>query len=592
MDTLSPRALVGQLADDLDWLERHARRQPDPGRLAGLLRLASAVARNVIGPALDGQEPSPLHVVVVGGAGAGKSTVSNFLSGSSASEANPQAGFTRHPIAFTSMVGPINWAAHLGFLGPLTRLTTPAPSSLDQDVYQVRRVPADPGGIDLLADWVVWDCPDMTTWAAEGYVNRLIEAAGLADVVVYAASDERYNDEIPTEFLRMLLEAGKPVVCCLLKMKEADAPALIEHFKKEVAAKMPPGVVGVLPIPHLSPAQLADPLKQAAKFRIPLLNQVAVFGGKPAATRARTVQGATRFLVLQQQRFLDVARSDVQALEAWSGLVRSGQEEFEARYQREYLATEKFRGFDEALMRLMQLLELPGVGQIVSGTLAAVRYPFQLLGGWLFKAVARPDAPTRLEQPILEESFAAWLDTSHKEAGRRASEHPLWSHIAAGFRNGHLAGSARERFAASYRDFQASYAAEVDRTARSIYEHLERKPVLLNSLRTSKLGLEVAAIGGTILTGGLGWNLLLVPVIASVTHQLVEMLGRGVVDAEREATRKRMAGVLRSSMSGPLADWLAGWPASGDSPFGRLQLALRRLPQSIAALDSRVRAHR
>src|SRR4051794_15521563 len=188
MSSLSTRALTSQLADDFGWLEQHARRQGGPASAsAALLRLAAAVVRNCIGPALDGQPPASLHVAVVGGAGAGKSTVANLLCGSVQAESNAQAGFTRHPIAYTSATGPVNWAAYLGFLGPLTRLTTPGPSSIDQDVYQVRRAPPGPadanGHIDLLRDWVVWDCPDMTTWAAEAYVPRLLEAAGLADVI-------------------------------------------------------------------------------------------------------------------------------------------------------------------------------------------------------------------------------------------------------------------------------------------------------------------------------------------------------------------------------------------------------------------------
>ena len=46
-------------------------------------------------------------------------------------------------------------------------------------------------------------------------------------------------------------------------------------------------------------------------------------------------------------------------------LVQSGQSEFEHRYVREYLDSEKFRGFDEALVRLMQLLDLPGIGMVM-----------------------------------------------------------------------------------------------------------------------------------------------------------------------------------------------------------------------------------
>src|SRR5437764_11105208 len=256
MDNLVVRTLTSQLADDLAWLEEHCRRQPDQANHAGKIRFAAALVRNCIGPFLDGQDAIPLHAAVVGGAGAGKSTVANLLSGASLAEANPQAGFTRHPIAYTSTNGPLNWSAYLGFLGPLTRLGTPSPSSVDEDVYQVRRVPADPTSFDLLKDFVVWDSPDMTTWAAGGYIPRLIEASGLADVIVYVASDERYNDEVPTEFLKLLLQTGKPIVVCLMKMKPKDADALVAHFRKEVLDTMPDGLgkgaVGVLPIPFLT----------------------------------------------------------------------------------------------------------------------------------------------------------------------------------------------------------------------------------------------------------------------------------------------------------------------------------------------------
>lgn len=592
METLSTRALTGQLADDLAWLEQHARSQPEQGPAAGLLRLAAALVRNCLGPFLDGQPASPLHVVVVGGAGAGKSTVANMLAGSVAAEANPQAGFTRHPIAYTSTTGAVNWAAHLGFLGPLTRLTQPSPSSLDEDVYQVRRVPPDATSFDLLTDFVVWDCPDMTTWAAEGYIPRLIEAAGLADIIVYVASDERYNDEVPTQFLKMLLATGKPVVCCLMKMREADAPALLAHFNKEVVGAMGElgrGVLGVLAIPYLTPAQIADPIKEAARHRIPLLNQVAVLGTPALMARKRTIAGACRFLHQQQTSLFAVGRQDIQALEAWQGLVQSGRVELEGRYQREYLMTEKFRGFDDALVRLLELLEVPGIGQLLSGALYVVRTPWRLMMGLIGKAMQRPEAPSRPEAPILEDAMAAWLDLLRKEAARRAGEHPLWAHVNQGFQNG-LGDRARERFAQAYRDYQTNLAQVVNQTAESIYKRLQEKPVLLNTLRSSKLALDAAAIGGAIVAGGIGWHdIVLVPLAAGVTHQLVEVFGKQVVDAEREATRQRQQVILSQHFAAPLAEWLAKWPTTGGSAFERLQLALRRLPPTIKEMEARVR---
>ena len=596
MDTLSTRALISQLADDLGYLEQHAQQKGDVPA-AAQIRLAAALARNAIGPTLEGQEATPLHVVVVGGAGAGKSTVANLLSGTAASEANPQAGFTRHPIAFTAIPGPLVWANHLGFLGPLVRLPQPAPSSLDQDVYQVRRVSIEPDTFSLLNDWIIWDCPDMTTWAAQAYTSRLIEAAGLADVIVYVASDERYNDEIPTQFLTLLLQTAKPVICVLVKMREEIAEQLVAHFRAAVLEKLPNGlgrgVVSVLPLPYLTPEQRADPVRGAAKYRIPLLNQVAVLGHPPQIARRRTVLGAAEYLKRNTTALLEVARAEVQALEAWQHLVRQNQEEFDARYSREYLSSEKYRGFDEALVRLMQLLELPGLGQLISGALYVVRTPFRLLGNWLGQALRQAEPPSRPEETILREALAAWAADLRKEVLRRGNEHPLWSHLSQAFAQQGLEGQLEQRFLAAYREYQANLALEIDRTARNIYEKLEQNPVALNSLRVTKFALDAAAISGTLLAGGLNvWDIVLVPLVATLTHKLVEFLGQQVVDSEREATRQRQAGIMRHYLSQPLAEWLVAWPASGGSPFERLQGALTRLPGNIEELHRRVLSDR
>jgi hypothetical protein len=574
-----------QLAEDLGWLEQHCRAHPERAVEAGELRLAAALVRNCVGPFLDHQPPAPLHVVVVGGAGAGKSTVANLLSGARAAEANPQAGFTRHPIAYTSTDGALGWTSHLGFLGPLQRLAQPGPSSVDADVYQVRRVPADAVSLALLRDFVVWDSPDMTTWAAAGYVPRLIEAAALADVLIYVASDERYNDEVPTQFLHLLLQTGKPVVVCLMKMREADADALVAHFKQEVLSRLPPGVVSTLAIPFLTPEQLADPARLAGRYRIPLLNQVAVLG-RPAAARRRTVHGAVHYLLTVHERLLAAARQDVAALEAWRSLVYAGQAEFNHRYYAEYLTSEKYRRFDEALVRLLELLEVPGVGRV----LYWLRSPYRWLRQWAGKTFSRPDAATMPELPVLEEALAGWLDLLRKEAARHAGTHPLWDHIADGFGSGKLPDLARERFQQGFRSYQLSETEEVEHTARAIYEDLAKNPAALNVLRGGKLAIDVAAIGGTVASVGFGghlWlDLILVPLATSLTHQLVELCGKAYVENQREQARQRQLGLMTQHLATPLGEALARWPATGGSAFERLQLALHRIPPALYQLHA------
>jgi hypothetical protein len=450
-------------------------------------------------------------------------------------------------------------------------------------VYQVRRVPAG-DGFSLLPQFVVWDCPDMTTWAATGYIPRLLEVAALADVLVYVASDERYNDEVPTEFLRMLLQTGKPVVVCLVKMKEADVPALLAHFQKEVLSQMSGTAIACLAIPHLTPEQLADPARHAGKYRIPLLNQVHVLGEPPAAARRRTVHGAIHHLVYAQDSLLAAARNDVAALNQWREVVQSGQFEFDQRYKREYLTSEKFRSFDEALVRLMELLELPGVGKFVSGALYVLRTPYRLLRGFFTKALNRPETAGRPELPVLEGALEGWLDLLRKEAARRAETHPVWAHIEKGFNTG-LMDIAQERFQQGFRGFQMSLVNEIEYTARAIYEELEKNPAKLNVLRGFKFSMDAGAIGLTLAAGGINvWDLVLVPLIASLTHQLVELLGQQYVDSQRELARQRQQSLVTQYISGPLAEWLAQWPATGGSAYERMQLALRRIPAAVEQL--------
>lgn len=590
MNSPSHRMLAAELADDLGWLELHCRQQPALADRAGELRLAAALVRNVVGPYLDGQMPPPLHAAVVGGAGAGKSTVANLLCGASDAEANPQAGYTRHPIAFTHAAGSAGWPSHLGFLGPLVRLDVKTPSSLDEDVYQVRKLPVGAEDGTLLHTFVVWDCPDMTTWSAGGYVPRLIEVAALADVIVYVASDERYNDVVPTEFLKLLLEVGKPVVVVLTKMQREIADSLVEHFTDDVLAKLPRGRVVTLAVPHLTADELASPQFKATAFRVPLVNQVLVLGDPPAATRRRNVEATVRYLQTTADKLLGVARDDVAALEEWKTLVHAGRHDFDERYRKEYLSSEKFRRFDEALVRMVELLEFPGAGKVVSSTLWVVRTPYRLVKGALSKALSRPTSPSIPEEDVLDAALTGWLDQLRAEALRKADRHALWRHVAEAFDAG-LSAQAREQFKQGFRSFQVGLTDEVERTARAIYEELEKSPARLNTLRGSKLALDVLSIGGVLVAGGISLHdLILVPLSASIAHQLVEWTGAAYVESQREQTRARQQELVGKYVSGPLEEWLTRWPATGGTDIERMQLALARIPAAIERLAVAVTA--
>jgi hypothetical protein len=81
---------------------------------------------------------------------------------------------------------------------------------------------------------------------------------------------------------------------------------------------------------------------------------------------------------------------------------------------------------------------------------------------------------------------------------------------------------------------------------------------------------------------------LLIPLAASISHQLVELMGKGYVEGQRELARQRQQALMMQHLSAPLAEWLIQWPATGGSSYERLQLTLRRLPVAIQQLHAAV----
>lgn len=594
MEPHSHRETARQLADDLAWLETHCRAQPELSVHAAHLRLAAALTRNVIGPSANGQPANPLFVAVVGGAGTGKSTVVNFLCGAVVADANPQAGFTRHPTAFVPNAISAPWPSHLGFLGPLQRLGDDKPANLDEDVYQVKRIPT-PTGPDAAAEFVVWDCPDMTTWASAGYVTRLMEVVALADVVVYVASDERYNDEVPTQFLHLIVKTGKAVVCCLTKMREADAEPLVDHFKREVLGRLPSSGGDIPPIPVATIPQIPlaarnDPSGAGAKYRLPLLNQLFALCPTPEAARARTLSNALNYLEAAGAGLLEVARRDLNELDAWRGFVAVGKRQFEDRYRAEFLAGEAFRRFDATREQVLHMLEFPGPGRFLSGLFAVLRWPFQFLATAAGKSIARPTAPSLSEQAVCSGAMDDWLNMLQAESLRRTGTHPVWKHLTHSFDAG-LRTQARDQFTQCLMAFEKTQTTELDKSARAVPEWLANNPQVLMMMRLLVVGLDLTLLGVFfwVFWFPSWYHFFVLPVVFGLTRLFVEFVVRQLVDAGRQRVRGQREGLLAQHLTGPVSEWLNERPTSGGTSMEKLQLVLRRVPEAIRELAALTR---
>lgn len=588
MESINPRQTLSQLSDDLGWLEHYCRQKDGLSRNAGMLRFASALLRNTVGPFLDGYGVKPLHVVVVGGAGCGKSTIVNFLLGQTVAEANPQAGYTRHPTAYVPTG--IEFPSSLGFLDSLQRITDQRPANLDEDIYQFRNV-APCSNNDPIAEFVVWDCPDMTTWASSNYAFRLLEVAALADVIVFVASDERYNDEVPTQFLHLLVEAGKTIVVVLTKMRESEVDAISEHFRAEVLSRLPKLADGTMPaipitaIPFLSEAQRADPSGAGSKHRAALLNQILVITADVTNTRRQSVTNALKYLEAACNHLLAPAQKELAEVETWNRLVQDGQSQFEDRYRREYLSAESIELFDQTRERLLKLLDLPGAGNILSQALQILRYPYQFLRSQFVHVISRPTAIRIPERTVMDAAMMAWFDYLQTETRKRANRHPLWQTLKIGFDAG-LLGQAREQYQQLFHAYLAEREQNIDRAAQELLDGLEKNQTLLTTLRVGKFVIDLATIGAVVALSWppSAWLLLTIPIGVSLTHQFVEMIVHSTVEATRAKVRQERMMLLSQHLSGPMACWLMDWPAKSDTTYQRLAHVIHQVPGLIHQL--------
>ncbi|MBL8824493.1 MAG: GTPase domain-containing protein [Planctomycetia bacterium] len=574
-----------QLAADLTWLEGYASQREELHSAVIPLRLSAALLRNQIAPFLNGRASHPLHIAVVGGAGTGKSTIANFLIGRSVAESNPQAGFTRHPVALVAAESSVGSVLTSGILGPLQPIAGPCPSDRDEDVFQVREVALpDSSPLEPLQHAVIWDCPDMTTWKANQYQTRLVETIGLADLVVYVASDERYNDAWPTQYLQYILQTGKPVIACLTKMQANQVDPLLKHFREQVIAQIPEciGITHVVAMPALTPSEQLDPAGVGSVHRKSVLEPVQWWLKQPHKTRLDSVHRAVRFLDQFQERLLLPAQHDLKVAQAWEQQVKTGEQTMLNRYQNEYLAGEQFPHFNIAMLKLMEMLELPGAGQYLSKMMHFLRSPYRWVKNWIQK----PSEAGPQEVQILQSTFQGWLDRLRLNVIQQDQGNPVLQALRNAF-IGQRESQFMEKFNSQIQSFIQQQSIETEKTARAIYEELGKQPTALNTLRGLKFSVEAASVAGVVFTAGTHFLLypLLLPLAASLTQGLTETLGKKYVDSEREKARSRQLVVFKEILTTPLTVELLKWPYKLVPELTELKSITARLPASIHSLQ-------
>lgn len=551
----------------------------------------SALARYRLGGSPAGILAERRQVVVFGGAGAGKSTVANMLIGSGECDVNAQAGYTRRPTLYFQGDDATADPKLPIALGLLAREDGFRRGDGDADTYGWRRLGGDAPDVDFLSRHAVWDCPDLTTKDARHYQPRMVEIAGLADVAVYVASDERYNDERPTNFLQGLLDAGITVVVVMTKMDSSDASSFVRLFRDSVLSRLRRAeqVAEVLAIPSPPSGNPRDLWSVGSESARSLRDVVARTGHDLASDRLIAAQRAVAHLREKQSRLLEPLRKDLAEWKGWLELVRQQANAAVHRYERDYLIAVEHRPFQDAVQSLRRMMGLPGAGNHLWQVLEALRWPFRSLKGlWRRFGMTRRTASID-EDKVLDRVRRQMLESLRLAVSTRRSRHVFWENLRASL-DSEAAALIDPRYQRERRRLRSEVDEYLMKATSGITEQLERNALAVWSLRGSRLALDVLVIAAATYVsyeylGGVSLVMVLAVLLSvGAAEELVDGLCGWFVHRHQDGVVQRQKENIRELLRLAYIDPLLTLPVRKGTRLARLNDLAERLPRDLAAL--------
>jgi len=515
----------------------------DYGEKLPTLIFANALLRNAIQRNLEW--PLPLQLAVIGPTQSGKSSTVNLLLGRKMASASPLAGHTRYAHGFVS-----------------AEMTPDAERCLESVLPGWQRLaPESPGEGDLFSlthsalelsfsgrQTIVWDTPDFDSVGSRSYRNTVPEICALADALLLVVSREKYADRSVWRMLRLIAPLGIPLMICLNKTERMEEAALRNSLEKRLQVESI-SVAGILSLPYVERAGETLANTPAAQN---LRKRLAGFLESPAAGRS-----SARLIGYLEQHWPEWTaplRRELAASDYWQRAVEAGIEEAVADYRRECLDNPHYSyALQRAIVRLLELLEIPGIAVALTKVRSVVTWPARRLQA-LFKQRFPGKNPGGEEQEVslLQEGVSHLLIGLQRQASERLaagedSSNAWWRELLA-LLNQESTLIKREAQVAIV-NYQSEFEEEIEAASQRLYRHLQQHPTTLNSLRAARVTTDTAAIVLAVKTGGVGINdLILTPAMLSLTSLLAEGAVGGYMKQVESELKERQLLLLRQAL--------------------------------------------
>jgi hypothetical protein len=478
----------------------------------------------------------PLQFAIVGPTQAGKSSLVNVLLNSHDAGVSPLAGYTIHPQGFCQGVAFADCDGLQRYFGRFQQLQQSLMPRDRFDCYSLTETLSDS---PYLPPCVLWDTPDFDSIDSALYREGVIRAMALADVVIVIVSKEKYADQSVWEIVSALEPLHQPTIICLNKLSEGSEVLLLGSLKEKWLLARKDDFPEVVPLYYKK--QTGMPVWPDLKSNLlkSLVSQVE---------HKKQQRYEQELIQKYWQIWLAPVIAENQALKDWQGLIDGAIKEGLDSYERDYLNHPRhYDTFQQALAELLILLEIPGVAGILTGARKVLTWPIRKMMNVGRKRLHIADSSQELvllnqiAEHLLIHLADSLLDTA--EEGRQRL---LWKEFSSLLR--HQRQLILVEFSEMALAYHLDFQQDVENTAQRLYHKLQEQPLVLNSLRATRVTADAVAIALTLQMGGIGLHdLIFAPAMLTITSLLTESaIGSYMHKVEYELKQQQLATVKKS----------------------------------------------
>jgi hypothetical protein len=363
-------------------------------------------------------------------------------------------------------------------------------------------------------DCVLWDTPDFDSIDSLIYREGVIRSIALADIIILFVSKEKYADQSVWDIMSAVEALHQPTIICLNKLNEGSEIILIESLKEKWRLARKDNFPEVVPLYY----QKQTGLPVWPPHKSDLLSNLA-----SQVDHKKQRQFEQELLHKYWRNWVEPVIAEHNLLHDWNNLIDEAVSQAVENYQRDYLNHPRhYETFQQALAELLTLLEIPGLVGVLTTARKVITWPMRKIMNLGRKRLHIADSSQEL---ILLNQIAEHLMIHIAEKlldnAEEGHQRIWWKELSSLLRR--QKQDILQDYSSVAKSYHIDFQQDVENTAQNLYNKLQEQPLVLNSLRATRVTADAAGIALTLHLGGIGvHDLVFAPAMLTITSLLTE----------------------------------------------------------------------